>query len=167
MRLLKLLETFVCDYCGGQAYPEPNRFGVRVLEESLKLNCPVCPGGIALAGGVIEGVPLVHCQSCGGIQVAMGEFPSLIAVLRSQRGSFHAPVRQCDASALDRRIRCPQCETVMDAHFYGGPGNVVIDSCEQCEANWLDRGELERIVGAPDHDYAREGIRLPLAQTFK
>jgi Zn-finger nucleic acid-binding protein len=37
----------------------------------------------------------------------------------------------------------------MDAHVYFGGGNVVIDSCEQCELNWLDHGELMRIARAP------------------
>jgi Zn-finger nucleic acid-binding protein len=32
----------------------------------------------------------------------------------------------------------------------GGPGNVVIDTCERCRVNWLDSGELRRIAVAPD-----------------
>jgi Zn-finger nucleic acid-binding protein len=38
----------------------------------------------------------------------------------------------------------------MIAHLYAGPGNVVIDSCEQCQVNWLDGGELRRIALSPD-----------------
>jgi Zn-finger nucleic acid-binding protein len=38
----------------------------------------------------------------------------------------------------------------MAAHIYGGPGNVVIDSCENCQVNWLDHGELRRMALAPD-----------------
>jgi Zn-finger nucleic acid-binding protein len=38
----------------------------------------------------------------------------------------------------------------MISHLYGGPGNVVIDSCERCLVNWLDAGELQRIAAAPD-----------------
>ena len=41
----------------------------------------------------------------------------------------------------------------MDAHQYGGPGNVDIDTCEPCSVHWLDRGELRRIALAPDHHY--------------
>jgi Zn-finger nucleic acid-binding protein len=40
----------------------------------------------------------------------------------------------------------------MDKHAYGGGGNVDVDSCEQCEVLWLDRGELSRIVAAPDRN---------------
>ena len=36
---------------------------------------------------------------------------------------------------------------------YGGPGNVIIDTCEHCSLNWLDYGELQRIVRAPDERY--------------
>jgi Zn-finger nucleic acid-binding protein len=41
----------------------------------------------------------------------------------------------------------------MDTHPYGGPGNVIIDDCERCEVNWLDYGELQRIVRAPERHY--------------
>jgi Zn-finger nucleic acid-binding protein len=36
----------------------------------------------------------------------------------------------------------------MQNHFYGGPGNLVIDTCERCHLNWLDPGELRRIARA-------------------
>jgi hypothetical protein len=42
----------------------------------------------------------------------------------------------------------------MDTHFYGGPGNVVIDSCENCCLTWLDGGELKRIATAPEEQFA-------------
>jgi Zn-finger nucleic acid-binding protein len=41
----------------------------------------------------------------------------------------------------------------MDTHPYGGPGNVIMDTCEHCSLNWLDYGELQRIVRAPDERY--------------
>jgi Zn-finger nucleic acid-binding protein len=37
----------------------------------------------------------------------------------------------------------------MLSHFYGGPGNIVLDTCEGCQVNWLDPGELQRIARAP------------------
>jgi Zn-finger nucleic acid-binding protein len=40
-------------------------------------------------------------------------------------------------------------------HPYGGPGNVVIDTCERCGVNWLDPGELRRIAMAPDSPRGR------------
>ena len=55
-----------------------------------------------------------------------------------------------DWRGLDRSTKCPQCKQQMDTHLYGGPGNVIIDVCEACGLVWLDHGELERIVSAPD-----------------
>jgi Zn-finger nucleic acid-binding protein len=50
-------------------------------------------------------------------------------------------------------MNCPQCSRPMNTHLYGGPGNIIIDNCEPCSLNWLDDGELQRIVGAPDRQF--------------
>jgi len=50
----------------------------------------------------------------------------------------------------DRTLACPRCGRPMIDHGYDGPGNVVIDTCERCQVNWLDPGELRRIAMAPD-----------------
>jgi Zn-finger nucleic acid-binding protein len=89
-----------------------------------------------------------YCTKCRGMLIAMDKFLTVIAELRAQRKgavSPHAP----DPRELRRRIDCPQCHQRMDTHFYGGPGNVVIDDCERCSLNWLDHGELMTIVNAP------------------
>ena len=44
----------------------------------------------------------------------------------------------------------------MDTHYYGGPGNVIIDACDRCDLNWLDAGELMRIVLAPGPTYVKD-----------
>jgi Zn-finger nucleic acid-binding protein len=36
----------------------------------------------------------------------------------------------------------------MEAHFYVGAGNVVMDTCEPCCLHWLDHDELARIAQA-------------------
>jgi Zn-finger nucleic acid-binding protein len=36
----------------------------------------------------------------------------------------------------------------MEAHFYAGGGNVVMDTCETCCLHWLDHDELARIAQA-------------------
>ena len=71
--------------------------------------------------------------------------------LRAHRADWapipHAP----DTKELKRHIPCPQCHRTMDAHYYAGPGNIVMDDYPWCELNWLDGGELMVIVRAPDH----------------
>ena len=44
---------------------------------------------------------------------------------------------------------CPACLERFETHPYCGPGNVVIDSCRDCELTWLDHGELATIMRAP------------------
>ena len=83
----------------------------------------------------------------------MEVFLGIIKDLRSRRETSVDAARQPDWHDLDRRINCPQCHQTMDTHPYGGGGNVIIDDCENCSLNWLDYGELDKIVRAPDHDY--------------
>ena len=82
--------------------------------------------------------------------IDMNRFSIIIDAVRArEERSFRTalPRRQNPA---DRLINCPACGQPMLSHLYGGPGNVVIESCERCQVNWLDAGELRRIVVAPD-----------------
>ncbi len=144
-------DCFSCAFCGNQHCPEPDDDGVRILRPETAFNCPVCAA--TLAEGSLAGQRLLHCTQCGGLLIDMQDLVPLVASLRSERGSFIASPRPIDMASLSRQLRCPKCMTAMDTHPYGGPGNLVIDSCEPCEVNWLDRGELSRIVSAPDHEY--------------
>ena len=49
----------------------------------------------------------------------------------------------------------------METHPYYGPGNVIIDSCGDCDLIWLDAGELKQIEHAPGGD---RGLRKPVAR---
>jgi hypothetical protein len=81
------------------------------------------------------------------VLVAMENFVSVIdaARIREERSGPNPPRRQTPG---DRTIDCPSCHRPMLSHFYGGPGNLVIDTCEACHLNWLDPGELRRIARA-------------------
>ena len=84
-----------------------------------------------------------------GMLIPMGVFIALVEELRAgDPGTMIAATP--DAHDLQRRLNCPHCHHRMDTHFYNGPGNVIIDDCDNCELNWLDHGELMRIVRAPD-----------------
>ena len=45
-----------------------------------------------------------------------------------------------------RILKCPVCKEAMIVAAYG---SVEIDSCAVCGGIWLDRGELEALVGRP------------------
>jgi Zn-finger nucleic acid-binding protein len=154
MRLEVNKDYLVCDYCGNVHYPDPNADGVRVLDEPSPLACPKC--AIPLVQAAIGGQRILYCNRCHGMLIGMDVFLAIIEDLRSRREAVADAARQPDWQDLDRHIRCPQCGETMDTHAYAGGGNVIIDDCEQCSLNWLEYGELDRIVRAPDHEHATE-----------
>jgi Zn-finger nucleic acid-binding protein len=148
MRLKSDVDSFVCDFCGAVHVPDTNADGVRVLGEESGANCPICR--TPLLHAAVSGRRIQYCETCRGMLIPMGYFVELTQELRAARGATIASTRPADERDLDRRIDCPQCGARMDTHRYGGPGNVIIDSCERCQVNWLDFGELGRIAHAPD-----------------
>jgi Zn-finger nucleic acid-binding protein len=143
-------EALTCDYCKSIYYPEANEEGVRVLGEAAEM-CPVC--AIPLMHAIIARERIRYCKRCRGMLVPMGVFVALIEELKGG-GPRHGVPHTPNPRELNRHIDCPQCHDHMDTHYYGGPGNVVIESCSKCYLNWLDHGELMRIVQAPDRSYA-------------
>lgn len=149
-RLNRNRGVFACDYCRSEFMPPAGEDGVHILEET-KLKCPACLG--LLSEGHLEHHPLLYCTGCRGMFIPMDEFGALLEVLRSYRDRPIAVLRPREAAAVNLPRLCPRCSQSMYNHPYGGPGNVVIDTCERCSANWLDKAELRKIVTAPDHRY--------------
>ena len=87
----------------------------------------------------------------------MDLFPELVETLRAQQYANLPVGSAANPNDLRRHIACPHCHRAMEPHFYAGPGNVVLDSCDFCNLNWLDHGELLRIARAPD--YFDEALR--------
>ena len=147
-------DSLHCEYCQGVYVPEKNADGVRRLGASSPLTCPVC--NVPLEQAVLAGRHILCCSRCQGMLVGMDDFVALIEELRADRGGGGSIQPAPDRKGLERRIACPQCRQPMDTHFYDGPGNVIIDDCSRCSLDWLDAGELMRVVRAPGHEYAQE-----------
>ena len=82
--------------------------------------------------------------------ISMGRLMPLVESLRSRCARAGRRVDPRSTADADRHLKCPSCESPMDDHPYGGGGNINVDTCEQCWAVWLDRGELRRIASAPE-----------------
>lgn len=123
-----------------------------LLEES-RLPCPCCR--IPLADATAGGRPVHVCLGCHGALVPMSSLVAVVAVVRFFEGQALDLLPARLQSPGDRLLSCPGCGQPMNSHLYGGPGNIVMDSCEHCELNWLDPGELRRIALAPDSRPAR------------
>jgi Zn-finger nucleic acid-binding protein len=152
MRLKPDMVSFKCEYCLSVFLPEANADdGVRVLDEPSGHDCPICNAGLVHA--TLSNIRIRYCTKCRGILISMEILQSLVQELQAQKRAETIQPR-ADAEDLRRKINCPQCRRCMDTHFYAGPGNVVIDSCENCSLIWLDGGELLRIVRAPEEQFA-------------
>jgi len=140
---------FKCDYCHAVFFPGEEDDGVQVSGEPADtgLPCPLCDQPLVKA--TIAKIPLLYCTQCHGLLMPMNVLPGLIDALKAgvEKPAVQTPP---DPGELRRTIQCPKCRHRMDTHAYAGPGNVIIDSCGDCFLIWLDRGELMRIVHAPD-----------------
>lgn len=148
MRLNTDEDHFRCDYCKAVFFPAKDDEGVSVLAIPSGEDCPIC--AVPLMHAALAKIRIRYCTKCRGMLIPMEVFLALVDELReNEQGTLIAPTP--DAHDLQRKINCPHCHQRMDTHFYNGPGNVIIDDCETCSLNWLDHGELMRIVRAPDY----------------
>jgi len=153
MRVTENDTSVCCKYCRGVYTPPQNDEGVRLLGETSKLACPVC--AVPLEQAALGEHRILSCTRCHGMLVPMDDFISLAEELRTGGRSGAGAIQPApDRKGLERHINCPQCHQPMDTHFYEGPGNIIIDDCSRCRVNWLDQGELMRVVRAPNHWYA-------------
>jgi len=116
------------------------------VSDTSDLNCPSC--ATPLAHARLGSHPLQVCQRCEGMLIEMMHFVSVIDAARV-REQLRGVVQPREQTPGHRSLACPLCRGPMLNHLYGGPGNLVIDTCESCHVNWLDSGELSRIARAP------------------
>ncbi len=63
-------------------------------------------------------------------------------------------------------MKCPKCG--MDLHtMQRGHGKVEVDACFNCHGVWLDKGELEQIVGHEERAHDRGGVTRALVNIFR
>ena len=103
MRLGKDKDFFICDYCGGVYYPEPNDRGVRVLGEPAKLSCSLC--SVPLVHAAVAGKRVMYCRQCRGLLIDMELFATLIQILQSRRDT---PLDKINGKVADGSTVSPQ-----------------------------------------------------------
>jgi len=136
--------VFHCEYCGGYDFPEPNQDGVALLDEPSSFVCPICRE--PLVSAMIRDISIFSCPQCRGNLI---EQSRMLPILRQAKPPD--PIRPDSGelpnkTELTRNAACPSCHQIMAVYPYGGPGNIIIQGCEQCRLIWLDFGELSRVV---------------------
>jgi Zn-finger nucleic acid-binding protein len=150
---------FFCGYCGSFHFPESaGADGIRMLGDgTATLECPVCAKRLATA--ILDDAhPVQYCRNCRGVLLPRRAFAEVVHARRAWATAAPAPPVPLKRAQLQRRVNCPNCHVLMMVHPYYGPGNIVMDSCEPCNAVWLDFGELKQIVDAPGRDRGGRGV---------
>jgi Zn-finger nucleic acid-binding protein len=138
---------YQCDYCTSTYFPEESRDGIRSTDIESSHSCPVCRIPLHLA--YIEKIQVKYCGRCRGVLIQKPRFLYALNYIRSKARGEEITPRPLRREELERKVLCPECGNKMDTHPYGGPGNIVIDSCPCCMLNWLDQEELYRVTRAP------------------
>lgn len=152
MRLQPDKDCLTCDYCRNVFFPVKDDDGVSVFPEKTDDTCPLC--SVTLNHASLAKLRIQYCTQCRGMLIPMAVFLPLVEELRAGQKEGMLVPPPPDPTELRRKLGCPHCHKPMETHYYSGPGNVVIEDCDDCELNWLDRGKLMRIVRAPDHSYS-------------
>lgn len=147
MSLLLNKQQFKCEYCFSTYFPDKNEDGIRILDEESETGCPVC--NIPLVYGYIDSVQTRYCVSCRGILIDQEVFLFVIDNMRAKSTKPTIQPPPVNLQELNRRIKCPRCGHSMSTHFYGGPGNLVVDNCVNCSILWLDNNEFNRVIRSP------------------
>jgi Zn-finger nucleic acid-binding protein len=149
-----------CVRCGAEATRTP-------VEDATPLNCPRCSEPLqALQLGATT---VRECAACGGLWVdpeslqklcdAREEHAGVVSVLEAR-----VPVSPVAPDTV-RYIPCPRCAKLMNRVNFAHTSGVILDVCK-ADGVWLDRGELQRVVGFVEHGgltAAREHEREQLA----
>ena len=154
---------FHCSQCGAYYFPEETGDGVQVVGESVGAACPVCH--TPLQSALIDGETVCYCDHCRGFLTPIDAFGRIVGKRRSRHGPHEQRAEPFDPAELKRVLKCPDCAGRMDSHPYSGGGNAVVDSCERCNLNWLDAGELAVIERYVPHIHRIEPVHtLPGAE---
>lgn len=106
-----------------------------------------------------ENVEIDHCLDCGGVWLDAGELGMIL------HGRPDADDDEWFRGDRPDGRRCPMCRAKMTLATLPGP-DVEIDVCGRRHGVWLDKGELQRIIGAEAGDGRAGKLRDACAKIF-
>lgn len=140
----------VCLYCGTINRPEFQEDSIDRVFVSGQVGEHFCPScSVELFRAFVDETPVECCTRCSGILLARDVFVSVAWGRRALYQGAEETPQPVNQQELKEQRACPECQSVMDCHPYYGPGNTVVDACQQCDLIWLDVGELTTIERAP------------------
>ena len=130
-----------CARCGAEATREAE-------DDASPMDCPRCAEPLqALRLGPTA---VRECAACGGLWMDPDVLQKLCDAREAHAGVISAlegrtPTRSVAQDTV-RYIPCPRCKKLMNRVNFAHSSGVVVDVCKN-DGVWLDRGELQRIVG--------------------
>jgi len=133
-----------CSHCGAEATRE-------LLDEDSLRPCPRCVE--AMERLRLGPISLHSCTACGGLWLDPLSLQHLVETREERAGVLTAvttriPTRTAAPDVI-RYVPCPVCTKLMNRVNFASSSGVVMDVCKQ-DGVWLDRGELQRVVGFVD-----------------
>jgi Zn-finger nucleic acid-binding protein len=148
-----------CARCGAEATRE-------AVDDATPLKCPRCGG--SLQSLRLGQTPVRECSDCGGLWVDPATLQQLCDAREDHAAMLSALATRepskPGAPETVRYIPCPRCAKLMNRVNFARSSGVVLDVCKT-HGVWLDRGELQRVVGFVEHgglSAARERERAQL-----
>lgn len=107
------------------------------------MRCPKCKQTNLLPTKLEDGLPVMGCQDCGGVLVALLYYRDW-----AERNS---PLSEYDPQALTKAedsdaktaLNCAKCGRIMVKYLISGQHDNRINLCIHCDDAWLDNGEWE------------------------
>ncbi|HUQ45377.1 MAG TPA: zf-TFIIB domain-containing protein [Gemmatimonadaceae bacterium] len=130
-----------CARCGAEVRRE-------AIDEDTPLECPRCRETMqALRLGTTIAR---ECAACGGLWLDPEMLQGLSDGREERAGVMSVLAARMPTAAVPpdvvRYVPCPRCQTLMNRKNFAKSSGVVLDVCAK-HGVWLDRGELERVLG--------------------
>jgi Zn-finger nucleic acid-binding protein len=130
-----------CTHCGAEAVREN-------IDEARPLKCPRCREemqALRLGSTVAR-----ECAQCGGLWLDPDSLQRLANAREEGAGVVSALAARIPLNAAPpdvvRYIPCPRCDKLMNRSNFARSSGVILDVCK-AHGVWLDRGELQRVLG--------------------
>lgn len=134
-----------CAHCGAEVRRD-------VIADQEVRKCPRCRDDMSALR--LGDTSVQECGSCGGLWLDPASLQALSDARESRSaivGALAARAPQSRTAAPDviRYLPCPVCGKLLNRVNFAHSSGVVLDVCKT-DGVWLDRGELQRVLGFVD-----------------
>jgi len=128
-----------CSHCGAEAARREDQGAPGSTHA-----CPRCRQ--ALARIAVGKTTLEECPGCGGLWSDRAALERMLTDAEAQAAVQGRPAGATLVPSAQRYVPCPECARLMNRVNFARCSGVIVDVCRQ-HGTWLDRDELQRIVG--------------------